>query len=166
MFGKADNYPFRSQKTRGLQDPSTGDVAHGFPDLTERVIILCKEDIRADSPNAPPLDWSNVENGQIAIQLKDTEGLGEGNVTIKASTLQRIHPKLLPVQLDSDYLFPISLKTVVSQVQRHFEQNYSERPTGVSLEFDTPISQVAREDEELFRLKRQAKAYEEPVRET
>jgi hypothetical protein len=97
--------------------------------------------------------------------LKDTQGLGEGNVTIRASTLQRIHPKLLPVQLDADYLFPILLRTVVSQVQQHFEQNSSERPKPVSPEFDTPISQVAREDEELFRLARLAKADEEPVRE-
>jgi hypothetical protein len=166
MSGKADNHPFRSQKTHWPHDPSKGDVAHRFPDLTERVIILCKEDIRADPPDAPLLDWSNIENGQIAIQLKDTQGLGEGNVTIRASTLQRIHPKLLPVQLDADYLFPILLRTVVSQVQQHFEQNSSERPKPVSPEFDTPISQVAREDEELFRLERLAKAQEEPVCET
>jgi hypothetical protein len=166
MSGKAGNHLFRNRKTLGLQDPSAGDFAQAFGELTERVIILCKEDICADSPKAPALDWSNAENGQIAIQLKDTEGLAEGNVTIKASTLQRIHPTLVPLQLDAEYLFPISLKTVVLQVQEHLEQNSSEKPKPVSPEFDTPISQVAREDEQLFRLERLAKADEEPISET
>jgi hypothetical protein len=166
MSGQGGNLLFRNRKTLGLQEPSAGDFAQAFGELTERVVILSKEDICADSPKAPPLDWSNVENGKIAVQLRDTEGLAEGNVTIKASTLQRIHPTLLPLHLDAEYLFPISLKTVVLQVQEHLEQKSSERPKPVSPEFDTPISQVAREDEELFRLEKLAKADEELIGET
>ena len=81
---------------------------------------------------APPLlDWSTFERGEIAVQLKDTEGLAEGSVTIKASTLQRIHPALLPNQLEEEYLLPISLKTVVLQVQTHLRQSSEEKPEAV-----------------------------------
>lgn len=166
MSRKVETHLFRNEKTLVPEDPSAGDCGHAFGELMEQVIILCREDICADAPKAPTLDWSNVENGQIAVQLKDTEGLTEGNVTIKASTLQRIDPSLLPVQLDAEYLLPISLKTIVMQVQAHLERNSSERPKPVSPEFDTPIAQVAREDEELFRLEKIAKAGERSISET
>jgi hypothetical protein len=84
-------------------------------------------------------------------------------VIIKASTLQRIHPALLPVPLESEYLFPISLKTVVLQVQAHLRQGSEERPNPTGPDFDTPIAQVAREDNGFFKL---AEAIEPPVDET
>jgi hypothetical protein len=145
---------FRSR--RGFASaPSSGsddDPGRSLGELNERVIILCKEDIRSDAPGAPLLDWLAVEKGEIAVQLKDTEGLGDGSVTIKASTLQRLHPTLLPIQLERDYQFPISLKTVVLQVQPDLRQNVEERPEQIGADFDTPIAQVAREDEGFFKL--------------
>lgn len=153
---------------RGLASaPSPGspddDPVHSFGELRERVIILGKEDIRSDAPGAPVLDWSAVEKGEIAVQLKDTEGLGEGSVTIKASTLQRLHPALLPIQLEGEFLFPISLKTVVLQVQPHLRQNLEERPEQIAADFDTLIAQVAREDEGFFKLAKIAEPTEAPI---
>jgi hypothetical protein len=153
---------FASEHSHG----SAGDLAHTFGELNEQVIILCKEDIHADAPAAPPLDWSTFEKGEIAVQLQDTEGLAEGNVTIKASTLQRIHPALLPIQLKSEYLFPVSLKTVVLQVQAYLRQGSEERLSPVGLDFDTPIAQVAREDEGFFKLAKVAEPKETPIDET
>jgi len=147
-------------------DSSAGDFADTFAELNEQVIILCREDICADAPVAPLLDWSSFEKGEIAVQLKDTEGLAEGSVTIKASTLQRIHPALLPIQLEAEYLFPISLKTVVLQVQAHLRQSSEDRPSPAVLDFDTPIAQVAREDEGFFKLARVAESTETPIGET
>src|SRR5271165_3774656 len=93
------------------------------------------------------LDWSKVDQEEIALQLKDTQGILDGRVTVKASTLKRIHPKLLPVQLDADYLFPVSLRTVVLQVQANLNQNPGEVVKPIGPDFDTPTAQVAREDE-------------------
>jgi len=156
---------FRSR--RGFASaPSSGssdDLAGSLGELNERVIILGKEDIRSDAPGAPLLDWFAVEKGQIAVQLKDTEGLGDGSVTIKASTLQRLHPALLPAQLEGEYLFPISLKTVVLQVQPHLPQKVEEGPEQIGADFDTPIAQVAREDEGFFELAKMAEPTETPI---
>ena len=80
----------------------------------------------------------------------------DGSVVVKASTLQRIYPELLPVQLDADYLFPVSLKSVVLQVQAHLQQDLGEVPKPIGPDFDTPIAQVAREDEGFFKLEQLA----------
>jgi hypothetical protein len=131
---------------------SAEDLTNAIGELNEQVIILCREDIRADAPAAPLLDWSTFDKGEIAVQLKDTEGLADGCVTIKASSLQRIHPALLPIELETEWLFPISLKTVVLQVGAHLRQRPEERTNPVDSGFDTPIAQVAREDEGFFKL--------------
>jgi hypothetical protein len=151
-----------SEPSRG----SVGEVGQPFEELKERVIILRKEDILAVAPAAPPLNWSAVEQGEIAVQLKDTEGLADGSVTIKASTLQRVHPALLPMQLEAEYLFPISLKTVVLQVQSHLRQSSEEKPEQVGADFDTPIAQAAREDEGFFKLAKASELKVTPIDET
>src|SRR3984957_372379 len=145
---------------------TAGDFAPASGEMNEQVIILCREDIRVDGAGAPLLDWSTFEKGEIDVQLKDTEGFADGRVTIKASTLQRIHPALLPVPLESEYLFPISLKTVVLQVQAHLRQGSEEIPNPTGPDFDTPIAQVAREDNGFFKLAKMTEAIEPPVEES
>jgi hypothetical protein len=153
MARKFGNHFFRNRQSLASEHAltSTSDLPETVAALDEQIIILGKEDIRADSPSAPLLDWSTFEKG-IAVQLKDTEGLDVGSVIIKASSLQRIHPALLPDPLESDYLFPISLKTVVLQVQAYLRLGSGERPNPIGPDFDTPIAQVAREDEGFFKL--------------
>jgi hypothetical protein len=167
MARKFGNHLFRNRQTLASEHAriSTSDLPEAFGALDEQVIILGKEDIRADTPSAPVLDWSTFEKG-IAVQLKDTKGLDVGSVIIKASTLQRIHPALLPVPLESEYLFPISLKTVVLQVQAHLPQGSEERSNPIGPDFDTPISQVAREDAGFFKLAKTTEAIEPPFDET
>jgi hypothetical protein len=167
MARKFGNHLFRNRQALASEHVriSTSDFPETFGALDEQVIILGKEDIRVDGLLAPLLDWSTFEKG-IAVQLKDTEGLDVGSVIIKASTLQRIHPALLPVPLESEYLFPISLKTVVLQVQAHLRQGSEESPNPVGPDFDTPIAQVAREDEGFFKLAKITEATEQPVDET
>jgi hypothetical protein len=159
---------FRSRRgfASAPSSASSDDLVGSLGELNERVIILCKEDIRSDAPGVPLLDWFAVEKGEIAVQLKDTEGLGDGRVTIKASTLQRLHPALLPIQLEGDYQFQISLKTVVLQVQPHLRQNVEEGPEQIGAGFDTPIAQVAREDEGFFKLSKMAEPTETPIDQT
>jgi hypothetical protein len=155
---------FGNQKSPAAESSrgSPGELAHALEELDERVIILSKEDFHAADPAAPFLDWSTVDRGQITVQVKDTEGLDEGNMTIKASTLQRIQPALLPIRLEREYLFPISLKTVVMQVQPHLRLGSEGRPKQVSPDIDTPIAQVAREDEGYFKLANVAEPKETP----
>lgn len=148
------NHLFRNRKRLASEhsQSSEDDLAQTFGELNEQVIRLRREDVHTDASAAPVLDWSTVEKGEIAVQLKDTAGLADGCVTIKASTLQRIHPALLPIRLEVEYLFPISLKTVVLQVQPHLRQGSEEGPNPVGPDFDTSIAQVAREDEGFFKL--------------
>jgi hypothetical protein len=164
-FGQA---LFRDRKDLASEhsDNSAGESAPTLGELSEQVIILSREDIRADVPLAPVLDWSTFERPEIALQLKDTEGLAEGNVTIKASTLQRKHPALLPMQLAAEYRFPISLKTVVLQVQAHLRRSSEERQNPAGPDFDTPIAQVAREDEGFLNLTKIAEPKETTIHET
>jgi hypothetical protein len=142
---------------------TAGDFARASGEMNEQVIILCREDIRADGAGAPLLDWSTFEKGEIAVQLRDTEGFADGRVTIRASTLKRIHPALLPIPLEAEYLFPISLKTVVLQVQTHLRESAEEMPNVVGPDFDTPIAQVAREDEGFFKLAKVSEPKEMPI---
>jgi hypothetical protein len=161
-----DHHLFRRRRGfahASLPGSADDDPVHSLGELNERVIILCKEDICSDAPGAPVLDWFAVEKGEIAVQLKDTEGLGEGSVTIKASTLQRLHPALLPIQLEGEYLFPISLKTLVLQVQPYLRQNVEEKLEQIGADFDTPIAQVAREDEGFFKLAKMAEPTQTPI---
>ncbi|MBV9130514.1 MAG: hypothetical protein JO298_09010 [Verrucomicrobia bacterium] len=134
--------------------------------LNEQVIILRRDDIGVDVSLAPAVDWSAFDKGEIAVQLRDTEGLAEGSVAIKASTLKRIHPALLPTQLEKEYFFPISLKTVVLQLQTHMRRITEEPPNPVPADFDTPIAQVAREDEGFFKLAKAAEQEETAIVET
>jgi hypothetical protein len=167
MFG---SNLFRNRKGLAPEhsQSSAGDLPHTFEELSERVIILCREDFCIDASDAtfPPLNWSTFERGEIAVQLKDTEGLGDGRVTIKASKLQRIHPALLPNHLEGEYLFPLSLKAVVLQVQAHLRESSKERPKTVDADFDTLVAQVAREDEGFFKLAKRAEPKETPITET
>jgi hypothetical protein len=96
MPPKFGNYLFSNLKGQApeLSRSRSGDLPHAFGELKEQMIILRREDFRADDPGAPELDWSKVDQGKIAIKLKDTQGMLDGRVTVKASTLQRIHPAL------------------------------------------------------------------------
>jgi hypothetical protein len=138
-------------------------MSHEIDDLNEQIIILSREDIAAPAPPAPSLQWSTFAKPQIAIQLKDIEGLAEGRTTVKASVLQRIDSKLLPIQLEADFLLSISLESVVRQLQAHLGHRCEERSRPVGTDFDTAIAQVAREDEDFFKLAKEAERRERPI---
>jgi len=158
MPPKFENHLFVNLKGQAPEQSRNppGDFPQVLDELNEQMIVLRREDIRSDDPGAPELDWSKVDQEEIALQLKDTQGILDGRVTVKASTLQRIHPELLPIQLNADYLFPVSLRTVVLQVQANLKQYLVEVVKPIGPDFDTPIAQVAREDEGFFKLEQLA----------
>jgi hypothetical protein len=154
MLPKFGNHLFINLKGQA-PEPSRnplGDFPQALDALNEQMIVLRREDIRTDDPGAPKLDWSKVDRDEIALRLKDTQGILDGRVTVKASILQRIHPELLAAKLDTDYLFPVSLRTVVLQVQANLQQSLGAVVKPIGADFDTPIAQVAREDEGFFKL--------------
>jgi hypothetical protein len=156
MSPKFGSYLFRNLKGQLPETNAPGDSLRAFGAFEEQLILLRREDIRADDPKGPPLDWSKVENGQIAVQLKETQGIADGCVTVKASTLRRICPLLIPHPFEEDYPYPVSLKTVVLQIQAHLQRNLTDAPKPGGPDFDTPIAQVAREDEGFFKLEKVA----------
>jgi len=117
-----------------------GDSLGGFAAFEEQPILLRQEDIRTDDPKGPHLDWSRLEKGQITVRLKETQGIADGCVTIKASTLQRLCPLFLPQPLQEDFLFPVSLKTVVLQIQAHLQRKSADAAKAGGPDFDTPIA--------------------------
>ncbi|MBV8226646.1 MAG: hypothetical protein JO232_15815 [Verrucomicrobia bacterium] len=122
--------------------------------LSEQFVILRPEDIHPDTGGGLILNWLDTHKGEVSVQLRDLDGFGAGRVTIKASTLQRVCPDLLPAPLESDHLFQVSLKTVVLQVQGCLRRNPEEGFDRGPADFDTPIAQVAREDEGYFKLQK------------
>jgi hypothetical protein len=160
MSPKFGNYLFRKLKgetPEEARNPS-GDLRPAVRALNEQMIVLHPNDIGAGDPGAPELDWSKVEQGEIVVPLRDTQGLMDGRITVKASTLQRICPELLPVRLDCEFLFPVSLKTVVLQVQANLNENFAEVVKPIGPDFDTPIAQVARQDEAFFEFEKLARS--------
>src|SRR6516164_10931123 len=156
MLPKFGSYLFRNLKGQTPETNPPGDSLGAFGAFEEQPILLRQEDIRADDPKGPPLDWAKVENGQVTVQLKETQGIADGCVTVRASTLRRICPLLIPHPFEEDYLYPVSLKTVVFQIQAHLQRKSAEVPKPGGPDFDTPIAQVAREDEGFFKLEKVA----------
>ena len=156
MSPKFGSYLFRNLKGQPPETNPPGESLGAFGPFEEQPILLRQQDIAADDPKGPPLDWSNVENGQITVQLKETQGIADGCVTVRASTLRRICPLLIPHPFEEDYLYPVSLKTVVLQIQAHLQRKLADVPKPGGPDFDTPIAQVAREDEGFFKLEKVA----------
>ena len=156
MSPKFGSYLFRNLKGQTPESSPAGDSLGAFGAFEEQPILLRQEDIRADDPKGPPLDWSKVETGQITVQLKETQGIADGCVSIRASTLRRICPLLIPEPFEGDFLYPVSLKAVVLQIQAHLQRKLADAPKPGVPDFDTPIAQVAREDEGFFKLEKVA----------
>jgi hypothetical protein len=154
MFRKPGSHPSKIGIGNAHLPGFGSDFEKTSGEIGEQLVILRRDDIRAEAPAAPLLDWSRIEKGQLAVQMKDLDGFAEGTVTVKASTLQRLHPLLLPARVDSDYLFQVSLKSVVMQLPGKLQRSAQDGPIWSGSEFETPIAQIAREDENYFKLEK------------
>jgi len=154
MSRKPGSHLSRIEKGNAHLPGFGGDFAAASGEIGEQLVILRRDDIHAEASAASPLDWSKIEKDEIAVQLKDLDGFAEGNLTLKASALQRLYPVLVPEWVDSDFLFQVSLKSVVMQVQGNLRRSAEDGPVHSDSEFETPIAQVAREDEDYFKLEK------------
>ena len=164
MPPKFGNYLFRNLKGDAAASLEIKTPSEALGALEEQEIVLRKEDIEPDDPDSSGLDWSKVEGGQIALRLKNTNGLMNGRVTVEASTLQRICPSLFSTPPADGQVLKISLKSVVLQIQAHLNKTGRQSAKPVGPDFDTPIAQVAREDEGFFKLEKSAQAACEPLK--
>jgi hypothetical protein len=157
MPPKFGNYLFRNLKGQTGEPAGANDSTslEESAELADQTIVLRPEDF-VDSGGGATLNWSSLTSPEIRIQFRDTQGLMEGRVVVTAGVLRRTYPKLVPPAAKDEVLFPLSLKTVVLQLQNCLRSENAEAPNAPSTDFDTPIAQVAREDEGFFRLERAA----------
>jgi hypothetical protein len=158
MSPKFGNYLFRNLKGQKDVDSENSPSLEEAAELADQTIVLRPEDfIDRDSGN-DVLNWSSLDPTEIRVQFRDTNGLMEGRVAIAAGALRRNYPTLVPPATQDDVRFPISLKTVVLQLQNCLRVTNVETPSAPSTDFDTPIAQVAREDEGFLKLERAAQS--------
>jgi hypothetical protein len=127
--------------------PLAGD--HSRETFSEREILVCEGEL-LDGKLPAPLLWSNV-GGAIKIKADKILGILEGRTRVKASVLQDIYPALFEKSPNHGTEFNIPLQAVVTQ----FEDVFGDQSSKESIleDFDTPFGQLAREDEERFKVK-------------
>ncbi|MBW0001039.1 MAG: hypothetical protein JO015_18250 [Verrucomicrobia bacterium] len=162
MPPKFGNYLFRNLKREDSGEPgatpSPAVTPPGSLNLDERLIALTEADFVSDEALVPALAWDQCPGRKVEVKLGDTEGLMSGRVTIQAGVLRRVAGPLVPPGVPDDLQLPISLKTVVLQIHPYLQQSNEGTLRPVGPDFDTPIAQVAREDEGFFKLETTAAA--------
>jgi len=158
MPPKFGNYLFRNLKGQSGAETSNPPSLEEAAELADQTILLRPEDFVDGDSGSGTLNWPSVNHSEIRVQFRDTNGLMEGRVVIAAGVLRRNYPALVPPAIKDDVQFPVSLKTVVLQLQNCLRAANTETPTAPPTDFDTPIAQVAREDEGFSKLERAAQS--------
>ncbi|MBV8102009.1 MAG: hypothetical protein JOZ31_22925 [Verrucomicrobia bacterium] len=154
MAPKFGNYLFRNLKSgAGSPEKASNDPA-GAVSVEDQDIVLQPADFTSEIGGA--LNWGSQESREIRVKLRQTDGLMDGRVTISAKMLRELYPGLVPEQLKEETSFPVSLRTVVLQLQNVMRSPNDASPLAGPPDFDTPIAQVAREDEGFFKLEENA----------
>jgi hypothetical protein len=122
--------------------------------VEDQEIVLQPADFTTEIGGA--LNWSSQASREIRVKLRQTDGLMDGRVTISARMLRDLYPGLVPEQLKEETAFPLSLRAVVLQLQNVMRSPNDASALAGAPDFDTPIAQVAREDEGFFKLEENA----------
>ncbi|MBV9875254.1 MAG: hypothetical protein JO025_11040 [Verrucomicrobia bacterium] len=154
MAPKFGNYLFRNLKSGSgsLEKASNGPA--GAVSVEDQEIVLQPADFTTEIGGA--LNWSSQASREIRLKLRQTDGLMDGRVTISAKMLRDLYPGLVPEQLKEETAFPLSLRAVVLQLQNVMRSSNDSSTLAGAPDFDTPIAQVAREDEGFFKLEEDA----------
>jgi len=154
MAPKFGNYLFRNLKSgSGSPEKASNDPA-GAGSIEDQEIVLQPTDFTTEIGGA--LNWSSQASREIRVKLRQTDGLMDGRVTISAKMLRDLYPGLVPEQLKEETAFPLSLRAVVLQLQNVMRSPNDSSALAGAPDFDTPIAQVAREDEGFFKLEENA----------
>jgi hypothetical protein len=152
MPPKFGNYLFRNLKSGS--GSSEKDSTNSAGPVEDQEIVLQPEDFTSEIGGA--LNWASQAAKEIRVKLRQTDGLMDGRVTISAKILRELYPDLVPDQLQADTTFPLSLRSVVLQLQNVMRSPKGGPALAGAPDFDTPIAQVAREDEGFFKLEENA----------
>jgi hypothetical protein len=147
MAPKFGNYLFRNLKSAGSSEKASTDPVVSVED---QEIVLRPADFTTEIGVA--LNWASQGSKEIRVKLGQTDGLMEGRITISAKVLRDLYPGLVPEQLKQETAFPLSLRSVVLQLQNVLRSPNDVASLAGAPDFDTPIAQVAREDEGFFQL--------------
>lgn len=154
MAPKFGNYLFRNLKSgSGSPEKASNDPADAVS-VEDQEIVLQPADFTTEIGGA--LNWSSQTSREIRVKLRQTDGLMDGRVTISARMLRELYPGLVPEQLKEETAFPLSLRAVVLQLQNVMRSPNDASALAGAPDFDTPIAQVAREDEGFFKLEENA----------
>jgi hypothetical protein len=154
MAPKFGNYLFRNLKSGpGSSEKASTDPAAAVV-VEDQEIVLQPADFTSEIGGA--LHWASQEAKEIRVKLRQTDGLMDGRVTISAKMLRELYPGLVPDQLKEETTFPVSLRSVVLQLQNVMRSPNDGPALAGAPDFDTPIAQVAREDEGFFKLEENA----------
>jgi hypothetical protein len=156
MAPKFGNYLFRNLKSGPGSSEKGSTDSTGAEPVEDQEIVLQPEDFTSDIGGA--LNWASQAAEEIRVKLRHTDGLMDGRVTISAKMLRELYPGLVPEQLKEETTFPLSLRSVVLQLQNVMRSPNDGPALAGAPDFDTPIAQVAREDEGFFRLEENAPA--------
>jgi len=150
MAPKFGNYLFRNLKTGPDSPEKASSGRSDNVSVEDQEITLHPADFPTEVGSA--LNWASREPSEIRVKLKQTDGLMEGRVTVSAKVLRDLYPGLVPDQLKEETVFPLSLRSVVLQLQNVIRAVEAGSSLDGAPDFDTPIAQVAREDEGFFKL--------------
>ncbi|MBV9732248.1 MAG: hypothetical protein JO275_05665, partial [Verrucomicrobia bacterium] len=154
MAPKFGNYLFRNLKSGSGSPEKASNGPAGATSVEDQEIVLQPADFTAEIGGA--LNWSSQASREIRVKLRQTDGLMDGRVTISAKMLRDLYPGLVPEQLKEETAFPLSLRAVVLQLQNAMRSPNDSSALAGAPDFDTPIAQVAREDEGFFKLEENA----------
>jgi hypothetical protein len=158
MPPKFGNYLFRNLKGQSDAATANSPSLEEAAELADQTIVLRPQDFVGGDSGSGALNWPSLDLAEIRVQFRDTSGLMEGRVVIAAGVLRRNYPMLVPPAINDEVQFAVSLKSVVLQLQNCLRAVNVESPTAPPTDFDTPIAQVAREDEGFFKLERAAQS--------
>ncbi|HEX6564657.1 MAG TPA: hypothetical protein VF020_10260 [Chthoniobacterales bacterium] len=154
MAPKFGNYLFRNLKSGSGSPEKASNGPAGAVPVEDQEIVLQPADFTTEIGGA--LNWSSQASREIRVKLRQTDGLMDGRVTISAKMLRDLYPGLVPEQLKEETAFPLSLRAVVLQLQNVMRSPNDSSALAGAPDFDTPIAQVAREDEGFFKLEENA----------
>ena len=153
MAPKFGNYLFRNLKSgSGSSEKASNDPSAAG--IQDQEILLQPADFTTEIGSV--LNWASQEARGIRVKLRQTDGLMDGRITISAKMLRELYPGLVPEQLKEETTFPLSLRSVVLQLQNVMRSQNDGSGLAGAPDFDTPIAQVAREDEGFFKLEENA----------
>jgi hypothetical protein len=150
MAPKFGNYLFRNLKSGSGSSEKASDDPAGAVSVEDQEIVLQPVDFTTEIGGS--LNWASQESREIRVKLRQTDGLMDGRITISAKMLRELYPGLVPEQLKEETNFPLSLRAVVLQLQNVMRSPNDASALAGAPDFDTPIAQVAREDEGFFKL--------------